>query len=56
MFSLAVGVNAMRNKLGTGHGRPWLPDITDTEAKAAIQFMGTIAEWMLHAHRRNNRP
>lgn len=52
MFSLAVGVNAMRNRLGTGHGRPWLPEITDTEARAAIQFMGTIAEWMLHAHDR----
>lgn len=52
MFSLAVGINAMRNKQGTGHGRPWLPTITDTEAKAAVQFMGTIAEWVLHAHAR----
>ena len=52
MFSLACGVNAMRNKLGTGHGRPWLTNITDIEARAAIQFMGTIAEWMLHAHAR----
>jgi hypothetical protein len=52
MFSLAVGINAMRNKLGTGHGRPWLPLISDIEAKAAVQFMGTIAEWLLHAHAR----
>lgn len=52
MFALALGINAMRNKLGTGHGRPWLPSITDTEARAAVQFMGTIAEWMLHAHTR----
>jgi hypothetical protein len=56
MFTLAVGVNAMRNKHGTGHGRPWLPNITDTEARASIQFMGTIAEWMLHAHARKKRP
>lgn len=56
MFSLACAVNTMRNKLGTGHGRPWLPNITDIEAKAAIQFMGTIAEWMLHAHRRKRSP
>lgn len=54
MFSLAIGINAMRNKLGTGHGRPWLPEITDIEAKSAIQFMGTIAEWLLHAHARRN--
>jgi hypothetical protein len=52
MFSLACAINTMRNKLGTGHGRPWLPSITDVEARAAIQFMGTIAEWMLHAHER----
>lgn len=56
MFALAVGVNSMRNKLGTGHGRPWLPSITDTEARAAVQFMGTIAEWMLHAHARKKGP
>lgn len=52
MFSLAVGINAMRNKVGTGHGRPWPPNVTDVEARAAIQFMGTIAEWLLHAHAR----
>lgn len=49
MFALALGVNAMRNREGTGHGRPWLPSITETQASAAVQFMGTIAEWMLHA-------
>jgi len=54
MFSLALSINTMRNKLGTGHGRPWLPNITDTEARAAIQFMGTIAEWLLHAHTRKS--
>lgn len=52
MFTLALGINAMRNKQGTGHGRPWLPKITDVEAKAAVQFMGSIAEWLLHAHSR----
>ena len=56
MLALGSGINTMRNKLGTGHGRPWLPNITDTEARAAIQFMGTIAEWMLHAHARKKIP
>lgn len=56
MFSLACSINSMRNKVGTGHGRPWLPRVTDVEAKSAVQFMGTIAEWMLHAHTRANRP
>jgi len=50
MFDLACSVNALRNKAGTGHGRPWLANVTDTEARAAIQFMGTIAEWLLYAH------
>ncbi len=50
MFDLACSVNALRNRAGTGHGRPWLPNVTDTEARAAIQFMGTIAEWLLYAH------
>jgi hypothetical protein len=56
MFALACSLNAMRNKVGTGHGRPWLPNVTDTEASAGIQFMGTIAEWMLHAHNRRTTP
>jgi hypothetical protein len=56
MFSLALGINTMRNKLGTGHGRPWLPNITDEEGRAAVQFMGTIAEWMLNAHLASKRP
>ncbi len=49
MFDLACAVNSLRNKVGTGHGRPWLPNVTDAEAKAAIEFMGIIAEWMLDA-------
>jgi hypothetical protein len=50
MFELACSINALRNKVGTGHGRPWLPNVTDAEARSAIQFMGNIAEWMLRAH------
>jgi len=53
MFELACSINTLRNKVGTGHGRPWLPNVTDVEAKIAIEFMGAIAEWMLDAHRRN---
>ena len=25
----------------------WIPNVNGTESRAAIQFMGTIAEWML---------
>jgi hypothetical protein len=51
MFDLACAVNTLRNKAGTGHGRPWLPNVTDAQAKAAVEFMGIIAEWMLDAHK-----
>ena len=48
MYELACGINQLRNKQGTGHGRPWLPNITDAEARTATELMGVIAEYLLH--------
>ena len=50
MYDLACGINRLRNKEGTGHGRPWLPNISATEAKSATEFMGLIAEYLLLRH------
>lgn len=47
LFVAAMGVNRLRNKQGTGHGRPFLPTITDEEAKAAVEVVGTVASYML---------
>lgn len=47
MYELVCSVNNLRNKQGTGHGRPFLPTITDTEARAAIESMGLISEFLL---------
>jgi hypothetical protein len=47
LFELACAVNALRNKEGTGHGRPWLPTVSATEARAAIGAMGVVAEYLL---------
>lgn len=47
LFVAAMGVNRLRNKQGTGHGRPFLTTITDEEAKAAIEVVGTLAGYML---------
>lgn len=47
MFEMSLAVNRLRNKQGTGHGRPWLPTITEEEAKAAIETVGTVAAYML---------
>lgn len=51
MFDLACAINRLRNKQGTGHGRPWLPTITDAEARMATEAMGIIAERLLGLHR-----
>lgn len=47
MFELACAINKLRNKEGTGHGRPWLPSVTDLQARVAIELMGSIADYLL---------
>lgn len=50
MYELACAVNNLRNKQGTGHGRPWVPSVTDAEAKMAVETMGVISERLLLLH------
>lgn len=47
LFTAALGVNRLRNRQGTGHGRPWLPTLTNDEAKAAIEIVGTVSAYLL---------
>lgn len=47
LYEAAVGINRLRNKEGTGHGRPWVPNVTEAEARAAIELSGVIAGYML---------
>ena len=49
-FDLACAINTLRNKEGTGHGRPWLPNVSAAEAKVSIEGIGTIAEYLLLRH------
>ncbi len=49
LYELACGVNMLRNKEGTGHGRPFLPEITEAQARVAIESMGVVAETLLNA-------
>lgn len=51
MFQMALAVNRLRNKEGTGHGRPWPTSVDDTYAKTAVENMGVIAEWLLEIHK-----
>jgi len=47
LYEAACAINTLRNKEGTGHGRPWPPSVTPNEAPDAVQVMGTVAELML---------
>lgn len=47
LYETACSINTLRNKQGTGHGRPWTPDLRHSEAKVAVEFIGVITELML---------
>lgn len=51
LYEVGCAINQLRNKEGTGHGRPWLPSVTETQAKIAIEIMGIIAELLLTRHK-----
>ena len=53
LYEAGCAVNALRNKQGVGHGRPWLPSVSTVEAHAAIQLMGIVAGFVLSAHKSN---
>ncbi|MEX0899437.1 MAG: abortive infection family protein [Gammaproteobacteria bacterium] len=48
-YDLACALNTLRNKEGTGHGRPWVAGITSSQARFAVEAMGNIAILMLDA-------
>jgi Abortive infection C-terminus len=47
LYEAACAINKLRNKQGTGHGRPWVPSVTAEEARQAVQVMGTVTEMLL---------
>ncbi|PIR83883.1 hypothetical protein COU18_01870 [Candidatus Kaiserbacteria bacterium CG10_big_fil_rev_8_21_14_0_10_51_14] len=51
LYEAGCAVNTLRNKQGTGHGRPWLPTVSETEARTAIQIIGIVAGFLLAAHK-----
>jgi len=55
MYKLGCALNTLRNKEGTGHGRPWLSSLSKSEARSAVQLMGCIAERLLSAHKERPR-
>lgn len=49
LYAAGCAVNTLRNKQGTGHGRPWLSTVSADEARAAVELMGTISGHLLAA-------
>ena len=47
LYDAACAVNTLRNKEGTGHGRPWLSSVSPEEARHATQVMGVVGELLL---------
>ena len=47
LYELACSINKLRNKEGTGHGRPFLSTVSESEAKTAIESIGLISEYLL---------
>jgi hypothetical protein len=42
MFELGCAINRLRNKDGTGHGRPWLPSVSDIQAELQSSSWGVL--------------
>lgn len=49
LYDLACAVNRLRNRQGTGHGRPFLTTVTPAQSRAAVQSMGLVAARLLDA-------
>lgn len=49
LYDLGCAVNGLRNKEGTGHGRPWVTGVTQADARIAAEGMGVVTEYLLNA-------
>lgn len=56
LYEAGCAVNALRNKQGSGHGRPWLPTVTAEEATVAVEIMGIVADRLLSTLRNKKIP
>lgn len=48
LYQLGCSINMLRNKTGTGHGRPFVPEISHEDARLAIEGMAIISEYLLN--------
>lgn len=48
IFQTACAINRLRNKEGTGHGRPWLSNLSNSDAETSIEMVGIITSFLLN--------
>ncbi|EMH1504881.1 hypothetical protein DMB99_16960 [Proteus mirabilis] len=48
LFELALSINKVRNREGTGHGRLCITSLSQNESLSIIQAVGLISEYMLN--------
>jgi hypothetical protein len=53
LYQLGCSINMLRNKTGTGHGRPFVPEISHEDARLAIEGMAIISEYLLNKIKNN---
>jgi hypothetical protein len=53
LYEAGCAVNGLRNKTGTGHGRPFLASLSEDEARSAAQLMGVVSGFLLQALKKN---
>ena len=49
LYRLGCAVNRFRNKAGSGHGRPFVPDLSSAEVRAITEAAGVVAGRLLDA-------
>jgi hypothetical protein len=49
LYDLGCAVNRLRNKGGSGHGRPFMPELRDRDISAATEAAGLVAGALLDA-------
>lgn len=47
VFEIAIAVNRVRNKEGTGHGRLCISALTEAESRNVIESVGVVTEFLL---------
>jgi len=53
IYQMAISINRVRNKEGTGHGRLCITELKNYEGLSLIQSVGVVAEFLLNRLKKN---